>query len=225
MSVSEKYITILEQRKTELENYLKESIEGIKLQEPVVLTTHYDNQRSQSLKKISYTLLSVGALMAIVGTVSNKLVPVIGGFVMAGAGGILYVRNKRVEQPLLRQDAQDYSRISSKVYSALSSIQKHLFEGWDNCTTAIKTLIKSDINHLNIQEEEKSRAIQSILNTSVIEISMLNVSQALGKIEQTGDHSAFKQYLYTFERDCLNAIHKAFDEQVHIYDSLNSIIR
>ncbi|HCZ22001.1 MAG TPA: hypothetical protein DHU72_00560 [Rikenellaceae bacterium] len=89
----------------------------------------------------------------------------------------------------------------------------------------IKNQIKSDINRLNIEDEARSRAIQSILNTSVIEISMLNVSQDLGKIEKTGDYAAYKQYLYTFELDCLNAIQKAFDEQVHIYDRLNSIIR
>ena len=224
MSISERYITILEQRKIELENYLKESIAGIEFPESVTLPTRCDNQRSKSLT-ISYTLMGAGAFIAIGGMVSDKLLPAIGGFVMAGAGGILYVRNNRVGQPLLQQDAQDFCHISSKVYSALSSIQKHLFEGWDSCTTLIKNQIKSDINRLNIEDEFRNRAIQSVLNTSVIEISMLNVSQDLGKIEQTGDYAAYKQYLYTFERDCLNAIQKAFNEQVHIYDRLNSIIR
>ncbi len=224
MSVSEKYITILEQRKTEFENYLKESIEGIELPEPVIHPTCCDNQRSQS-SKISYTLLVAGVLVTTGGMVSGRPLLAGGGIVMAGAGCILYARSNRAEQPLLRQDAQEYYRISSKVYSTLSSIQKHLFEGWDNCTTAIKTQIKSDINHLNMQEEERSRAIQSILNTSVIDISMLNVSQALGKIEQTGDYAAYKQYLYAFEQDCLKAIQKAFDEQVNIYNNLNSFIK
>ncbi|HCZ22000.1 MAG TPA: hypothetical protein DHU72_00555, partial [Rikenellaceae bacterium] len=84
MSISERYITILEQRKIELENYLKESIAGIEFPESVTLPTRCDNQRSKSLK-ISYTLMGAGAFIAIGGMVSDKLLPAIGGFVMAGA--------------------------------------------------------------------------------------------------------------------------------------------
>ena len=86
MSISERYITILEQRKIELENYLKESIAGIEVPESVTLPTRCDNQRSKSLK-ISYTLMGAGAFIAIGGMVSDKLLLAIGGFVMAGAGG------------------------------------------------------------------------------------------------------------------------------------------
>lgn len=223
MRLSEKYIAILEQRKTELENYLRENIQGIELPEQVALSTYGDDQRSQSLR-ISRILLGAGALMAVGGMVSGKPVLAIGGFAMAGAGGVLYVKSNRVEQPALQQKAQDYCRVTSKVYSALSFIQKHLFEGWDDCTATIKTQIKSDINRLNIQEEVRSRAIQSVLNTSVVEISMLDVSLALGKIEQKGDYSAYRQYLCTFEQGCLKAIQKAFDEQVSIYNNLNAIL-
>lgn len=223
MRLSEKYIAILEQRKTELENYLKENIREIELPEQVAISTRSDDQRSQSVR-ISCILLGAGALMAIGGMVPGKPLLTIGGFAMAGVGVVSHVKSNRVDQPELQQKAQDYCRITSKVYSALSSLQAHLFEGWDDCTATIKTQIKSDINRLNIQEEVKSRAIQSVLNTSVVEISMLDVSQALGKIEQKGDYSAYQQYLCTFEQGCLKAIQKAFDEQVSIYNNLNAIL-
>ena len=64
MRLSEKYIAILEQRKTELENYLKENIREIELPEQVALSTRSDDQRSQSVR-ISCILLGAGALMAI----------------------------------------------------------------------------------------------------------------------------------------------------------------
>ena len=50
MRLSEKYIAILEQRKTELENYLKENIREIELPEQVALSTRSDDQRSQSVR-------------------------------------------------------------------------------------------------------------------------------------------------------------------------------
>lgn len=222
MSISERYITILEQKKTELEHYLKESIQGIILPEQVAVSVRCDSQQSQSLK-ISHCILGAGVACAIGGLVAGKPLLTVVGLAIVGVGGV-GVRNNRTKENELQQNTQEYYQITSKVYGALSSIQKHLFEGWDNCTTIIKNQIKSEINRLNIEDEVKNRAIQSILNTSVIEISMLDVSQTLGKIEQKGDYAAYRQYLCTFEQDCFRAIKEAFDEQVDIYNNLNSIL-
>lgn len=91
MRLSEKYIAILEQRKTELENYLKENIREIELPEQVAISTRSDDQRSQSVR-ISCILLGAGALMAIGGMVSGKPLLTIGGFAMAGVGAVSHVK-------------------------------------------------------------------------------------------------------------------------------------
>ena len=95
MRLSEKYIAILEQRKTELENYLKENIREIELPEQVALSTRSDDQRSQSVR-ISCILLGAGALMAIGGMVSGKPLLAIGGFAMAGVGAVSHVKRLKI---------------------------------------------------------------------------------------------------------------------------------
>ncbi len=223
MNISEKYIDVLGREKVNLENYLKGKIQEVELPEQIIISKRSDNQDSSSLKTAK-TFLLVGGLGIISGLAFDKMLLVVTGIGAVGVGGMLLRKNNRAEADASQRSTQDYYQVTSKVYGALSSIQKHLFDAWDGCTTTIKSQIKSEINRLNVEDDVKNRAIQSILNTSIIEISMLNVSQALSKIEQMRDYDAYRQYLCSFEQNCLRAIQKAFDEQVNIYNNLKSIL-
>lgn len=227
MSVSEKYIATLGQKKTELEDYLKKSITELEFTEQASVPVIHDSQMGQPLpaqNALQYVLLGVGSVVTIFGVVSDKPGLAVFGVVTGAAGVAMLAKNNHAARSVSKPVAPDYHQVTRTVYSALSSIQKHLFDGWDSCTSSIKSQIKYDINKMDVSDDVKNRAIQSILNTSVIGISMLNVSQSLGEIEKKEDYAAYKQYLSTFERDCRKAIEKAFDEQVHIYNSLDSIL-
>lgn len=226
MNIVEKYVGILEQDKAGLENYLKENIGRITLPESPEINP-IPTVRKES--PINVENIAIGAGVAgIVGGIAcggtGGAIVAVTGAVVAGAALI----SKKKKQAVEVDDAQpemDYYQVTRSVYENLASIRKHLFDTWESSTTTIKNQLKSELNKLDLSEDIRSRAIQSVLGTSVIEISLLDVSKDLGRIEQSKDLAAYKQYLHTFEKDCIRAIQKAFDEQVGIYNSLNTVLR
>ena len=72
----------------------------------------------------------------------------------------------------------------------------------------------------NISEEEKNSAIQSVLTTSVVDLSMADLSSKLGKIEHDHDEDGYKCYVSIFEKKCIEAINTAYEEQKSVYERL-----
>lgn len=231
MNIVEKYVGILEQDKAGLENYLKENIGRITLPESPEINPIPTVRKESPINVKNVLIVSGASIGGIVGGVCGGTI----GWAFAGAGagagagvaGAALISKKK-KQAVEEDDAQpemDYYQVTRSVYENLASIRKHLFDTWESSTTTIKNQLKSELNKLDLSEDIRSRAIQSVLGTSVIEISLLDVSKDLGRIEQSKDLAAYKQYLHTFEKDCIQAIQKAFDEQVGIYNSLNTVLR
>lgn len=226
MNIVEKYVGILEQDKAGLENYLKENIGRITFPESPEINPIPTVRKEPP---INVENIAIGAGVAgIVGGIvcggTGGAIAAVAGAVVAGAALI----SKKKKQAVKEDGAQpemDYYQVTRSVYENLASIRKHLFNTWESSTTTVKNHLKSELNKLDLSENIRSRAIQSVLGTSVIEISLLDVSKDLGRIEQSKDLAAYKQYLHTFEKDCIRAIQKAFDEQVGIYNSLNTVLR
>lgn len=233
MNIVEKYVGILEQDKTGLENYLKEKIGRITLPESPEINPIPTVRKESPINVENALIVGGGASFGgiVCGVFGGPGWAIAGAFAgaFAGAGvaGAAHISKKK-KQAVKEDDAQpemDYYQVTRSVYENLASIRKHLFDTWESSTTTIKNQLKSELNKLDLSEDIRSRAIQSVLGTSVIEISLLDVSKDLGRIEQSKDLAAYKQYLHTFEKDCIQAIQKAFDEQVGIYNSLNTVLR
>lgn len=105
-----------------------------------------------------------------------------------------------------------------------SDIQKHLFGEWKQSVEDNKGKLKSEIQSLDIDEEKKNTAIQTILTTSVLDIPMMTVSSELSAVEKQKSIEAYRQYLQTFKSRCLAAIDKAVEEQKTIYAKLDGIL-
>lgn len=226
MSIVEKYVGILEQDKAGLENYLKENIGRITLPESPEVNP-ISTVRKESPINVENVVTVAIAIVGVGGLVYGGPVGTTVGVAGLGVAGVRIFSEKK-KQAVKEDDAQpemDYYQVTRSVYENLASIRKHLFDTWESSTTTIKNQLKSELNKLDLSEDIRSRAIQSVLGTSVIEISLLDVSKDLGRIEQSKDLAAYKQYLHTFEKDCIQAIQKAFDEQVGIYNSLNTVLR
>lgn len=230
MNIVEKYVGILEQDKAGLENYLKENIGRITLPESPEINP-IPTVRKESPINVENVLIAGGGVTTVSGLVcggTGGAIVAVGGIIVAGGASVARIISKKKKQAVKEDDAQpemDYYQVTRSVYENLASIRKHLFDTWESSTTTIKNQLKSELNKLDLSEDIRSRAIQSVLGTSVIEISLLDVSKDLGRIEQSKDLAAYKQYLHTFEKDCIQAIQKAFDEQVGIYNSLNTVLR
>ena len=110
------------------------------------------------------------------------------------------------------------------MYAQLSDIQKHLFGEWKQAVEDNKGKLKSEIQSLDIDEEKKNTAIQTILTTSVLDIPMMTVSSELSAVEKQKSVEAYRQYLQTFKSRCLAAIDKAVEEQKTIYAKLDGIL-
>ena len=84
----------------------------------------------------------------------------------------------------------------------------------------LKSKLKAEIMQQNIYEEEKNSAIQSVLTTSVVDMSMADVSSKLSKLEHDHDEEGYKQFVVIFENKCIEAINNAFEEQKAVYERL-----
>lgn len=84
----------------------------------------------------------------------------------------------------------------------------------------LKSKLKAEIMLQKISDEEKNSAIQSVLTTSVVDMSMADVSSKLGKIERDHDEEGYKNYVAIFEKKCIEAINNAYEEQKSVYERL-----
>ena len=84
----------------------------------------------------------------------------------------------------------------------------------------LKSKLNDEIIQQNISEEEKNSAIQSVLTTSVVDLSMADLSSKLGKIEHDHNEEGYMRFVSIFEKKCIEAINNAFEEQKAVYERL-----
>ncbi len=118
----------------------------------------------------------------------------------------------------------DYFKVTSHYYKSLSDIYKYVTNHWTETLTELKGKLKSDIMQVNMPEEMQNKAIQSILTTSVVDMSMSALSKDLHGIEMSKNENGYNQYVSVFERKCIEAINTAFDEQRAVYGKLREVI-
>lgn len=140
-----------------------------------------------------------------------------GGVAVACGAGLWAIdRNKK---PVVQRDVAFY-KVTSHYYKSLSDIFKHVTNSWTDSLVELKSKLKAEIMQQNISEEEKNSAIQSVLTTSVVDLSMADLSSKLGKIERDHDEEGYKRFVSIFEKKCIEAINNAFDEQKAVYERL-----
>jgi hypothetical protein len=165
-----------------------------------------------------------GAAILIGGIALSKTeIGVLGGVVLAG-GIAKKVADGNKSTTANVSSEPKYYQITNRLYAQLSDIQKHLFDEWKQAVEDNKGKLKSEIQSLDIDEEKKNTAIQTILTTSVLDIPMMTVSSELSAVEKQKSVEAYRQYLQTFKSRCLAAIDKAVEEQKTIYAKLDGIL-
>lgn len=113
-----------------------------------------------------------------------------------------------------------YYKVTSYYYKSLSDIYKYVTKNWTDTLVRLKSELKADIMQLAIPDDKKNEAIQSVLTTSVVDMSMTDLSKKLSEIERAKNENGYKQYVAVFEKKCIAAINKAFDEQKAIYEKV-----
>lgn len=216
MNIIDKYTEALASEQTKLISYVKQMATKINIPESAVTTTVIKPACHSALSAIC---IIGGALALTAGLCLEKNgVSVIGGVAVACGAGILAVDRKSQTGHVQREVS--YYKVTSYYYKSLSDIYKYIAKTWTDALVGLKSEIKADIMQLAIPDDKKNDAIQSVLTTSVVDMSMTDLSKRLSEIERAKDENGYKQYVAVFEQKCIAAINKAFEEQKAIYEKL-----
>ena len=216
MSIIDKYTEALDSEQTKLISYVKQMTAKIEIPESAVTTT--------VIKPTHHTAFSAiciigGALALTVGLCLEKNgVSAVGGVAVACGAGVLAMDRRSQAEHVQREVA--YYKVTSYYYKSLSDIYKYVTKNWTDTLVGLKSELKADLMQLAIPEDKKNEAIQSVLTTSVVDMSMADLSKKLSEIEHAKDESGYKKYVAVFEQKCISAINKAFEEQKAIYGKL-----
>lgn len=222
MSIIDKYNAALDSKRSELAAFAINGVGRISLPSP---TPVVQSGSSPSANGKAATALMVGGAAILIGGIalSKVAIGVLGGVVLAG-GIAKKVAGGNKSTPANVSSEPKYYQLTNRLYAQLSDIQKHLFGEWKQAVEDNKGKLKSEIQSLDIDEEKKNTAIQTILTTSVLDIPMMTVSSELSAVEKQKSVEAYRQYLQTFKSRCLAAIDKAVEEQKTIYAKLDGIL-
>ena len=211
-----KYTEALASEQQKLISYVKQMTAKINLPESAVTTTIIKPARHTALSAVC---LIGGALALTAGLCFEKSgISTIGGVAVVCGAGILAMDRKNSVAHVQRVVA--YYKVTSYDYKSLSDIYKYVTKAWTDTLVGLKSKLKADIMQLAIPDDKKNEAIQSVLTTSVVDLSMADLSKKLNEIEHAKDENGYKQYVVVFEQKCIAAINKAFEEQKTIYEKL-----
>ena len=215
MRVKEKYIAALNDEQAKVVSYVKQMTAKVAFHEADITTTY--------TKPAKHTVASAaclvgGAVTMAVGLCLEKNgISTAGGVAVACGAGLWAIdRNKK---PVVQRDVTFY-KVTSHYYKSLSDIFKYVTNSWTDSLVELKSKLKAEIMQQNISEEEKNSAIQSVLTTSVVDMSMADVSSKLSKLEHDHDEEGYKRFVSIFEKKCIEAINNAFEEQKAVYERL-----
>lgn len=215
MSVKEKYIAALNDEQAKMVKYVKQMTAKVAFPETAVTTTY--------IKPAKHTVASAacllgGAITIAVGLCLEKNgISAAGGVAVACGAGLWTIdRNKK---PVVQREVA-YYKVTSHYYKSLSDIFKYVTNSWTGSLVELKSKLKAEIMQQNISEEEKNAAIQSVLTTSVVDMSMADVSSKLAKIERDHSEEGYKHFVAIFEKECIEAINNAYEEQKSVYERL-----
>lgn len=216
MSVKEKYIAALNDEQAKMVSYVKQMTAKVAFPETAVTTTY--------IKPAKHTVASAACLLGGAVAIAAGLclekngISTAGGVAVACGAGLWAIdRNKK---PVVQRDIAFY-KVTSHYYKSLSDIFKYVTNSWTDSLVELKSKLKAEIMQQNISEEEKNSAIQSVLTTSVVDMSMADdVSSKLSKLEHDHDEEGYKRFVPIFEKKCIEAINNAFEEQKAVYERL-----
>ena len=216
MRVKEKYIAALNDEQAKMVTYVKQMTAKVAFPEAAITTTY--------TKPAKHTVASAaclvgGAVTMAVGLCLEKNgISTAGGVAVACGAGLWAIdRNKK---PVVQRDVAFY-KVTNHYYKSLSDIFKYVTNSWTDSLVELKSKLKAEIMQQNISEEEKNSAIQSVLTTSVVDMSMADdVSSKLSKLEHDHDEEGYKRFVSIFEKKCIEAINTAYEEQKAVYERL-----
>ena len=216
MRVKEKYIVALNDEQAKMVSYVKQMTAKVAFPEAAITTTY--------TKPAKHTVASAACLVGGAVTMAAGLclekngISTAGGVAVACGAGLWAIdRNKK---PVVQRDVAFY-KVTNHYYKSLSDIFKYVTNSWTDSLVELKSKLKAEIMQQNISEEEKNSAIQSVLTTSVVDMSMADdVSSKLSKLEHDHDEEGYKRFVSIFEKKCIEAINNAFEEQKAVYERL-----
>lgn len=216
MRVKEKYIAALNGEQAKMVSYVKQMTAKVAFPEAAITTTY--------TKPAKHTVASAACLVGGAVTMAAGLclekngISTAGGVAVACGAGLWAIdRNKK---PVVQRDVAFY-KVTNHYYKSLSDIFKYVTNSWTDSLVELKSKLKAEIMQQNISEEEKNSAIQSVLTTSVVDMSMADdVSSKLSKLEHDHDEEGYKRFVSIFEKKCIEAINTAYEEQKAVYERL-----
>lgn len=216
MRVKEKYIAALNDEQAKMVSYVKQMTAKVAFPEAAITTTY--------TKPAKHTVASAACLVGGAVTMAAGLclekngISTAGGVAVACGAGLWAIdRNKK---PVVQRDVAFY-KVTNHYYKSLSDIFKYVTNSWTDSLVELKSKLKAEIMQQNISKEEKNSAIQSVLTTSVVDMSMADdVSSKLSKLEHDHDEEGYKRFVSIFEKKCIEAINTAYEEQKAVYERL-----
>ena len=222
MTIVNKYIESLAAEQQEMISYVKRMTANVSFPDSAVVTTQPIQPKNH--KAVSVICLAGGVLAMVTGyCMDNNVIMVAGGIAVAGGVSLSVIDSKNASNTSVQREV-DYFKVTSHYYKSLSDIYKYVTNHWTETLTELKGKLKSDIMQIDMPEEKQNKAIQSILTTSVVDMSMSDLSKDLNGIEKSKDENDYSQYVPVFAHKCIESINTAFDEQKTIYEKLREVL-
>ncbi len=221
-------IAVLDDKKKQLVSYLKKQMGTIVL--PEIHHTEVPKNTNQTKYKNAMPILFlvVGVVMLIIGLCINNssisiILSVLG--VLAMVGGVFFMIKKRrpISNQLIENSIMetDFSRLTNNIYKTLESAQSHIKKEWDFYLGKQNDILKSKIQSIEIELDQKTEMLDKLSQRSQIKFSMMDAYSELNSASKMKDLVLLKNTMSELTNRLVAAIENAYNEQCAVYNSLD----
>lgn len=153
---------------------------------------------------------------------TSTVVSILGILAMVGGGFLLF--KERQHSTNLSKDKGiidiDFSRLTNSIYDALGSAQSHIKKEWDSFLWNQNNLLKSKIQSVDIDYDQKVQMLDKLSQRSLVKFSMMDAYSELISASKMKDISLLKNTMNELTNKLAGAIEIAYREQCDVYNSL-----
>ena len=221
-------IAVLDDKKKQLVSYLKKQMDTIVLSEIHHTEVPKNTNQTKYKNAMSILFIVVGVVMLIIGLCINNssisiVLSVLG--VLAMVGGVFFIIKKRrsisnqsIEKSMMETD---FSRLTNSIYKTLESAQSHIKKEWDFSQGKQNDILKSKIQSIEIESNQKTELLDRLSQRSQIKFSMMDAYSELNSASKMKDFVLLKNTMNELTNKLAVAIENAYCEQCAVYNSLD----
>ena len=180
---------------------------------------------SSNKKNMNGVMIVSGGAVAVAGLfVSSPVKWLLFG---AGASAIVYGCKQKTsgtqasKNTMQMNDSVNYDELVSRINRGLSSVNRNIFNTWDEFVVEQKNQLKNYIMQLDVDVDKKDSMMNFATKTVAIEFTMSSLYLKLNNAAKNQSTADFKDVCAQFEDEYKQAIDKACSEQIKLWSEIN----